>query len=65
MDALERKIVHDAVAGVDGVDESQGEEPDRSWSYSPSRRRIPRQATHPTASIHRPTARRYDVSRET
>src|SRR6476659_9048493 len=30
MDALERKIAHDAVAGVDGVrTESQGEEPDR------------------------------------
>jgi spoIIIJ-associated protein len=30
MDALERKIAHDAIAGVDGVrTESQGEEPDR------------------------------------
>jgi spoIIIJ-associated protein len=30
MDALERKIAHDAVAGIDGVrTESKGEEPDR------------------------------------
>jgi spoIIIJ-associated protein len=30
MDALERKIAHDAVSGIDGVrTESKGEEPDR------------------------------------
>ena len=37
MDALERKIVHDAVAGIDGVESgSQGEEPNRFVVIRPS-----------------------------
>jgi spoIIIJ-associated protein len=36
MDALERKIVHDAVAGIDGVESgSRGEGPDRHVVVSP------------------------------
>jgi spoIIIJ-associated protein len=37
MDALERKIVHDAVAGIDGVESgSRGEEPNRFVVISPA-----------------------------
>jgi spoIIIJ-associated protein len=37
MDALERKIVHDAVAGIDGVESgSRGEEPNRFVVIRPS-----------------------------
>jgi spoIIIJ-associated protein len=37
MDALERKIVHDAVAGIDGVDStSRGEDPGRYVVILPS-----------------------------
>jgi spoIIIJ-associated protein len=37
MDALERKIVHDTVAGIDGVESgSRGEEPNRFVVISPA-----------------------------
>ena len=37
MDALERKIVHDAVAGIDGVQSgSRGEDPNRFVVVSPA-----------------------------